>query len=198
MLNKFATVIIGLTCLGLVSAHGAAIQYGWLAPGNTLIDKDSGNIAAGNATVLTYLSQDQIIEFDTGSPLSLTYDDDIFHSAMANTFDGQYWTASYYEADSAYVGYYLYAVTLNLPFASFTDIASVPVGTFYGISALGQDSTAPGSPGALSAIPPAAAQNFIGGAIQTTFQVIVPEPAQFILTFLAATGIFYRRRLQAR
>lgn len=204
IMKKYAvclSVLAGLLIFN--TAYGAAIQYRWLGADftqNRLTDNDGVDIAFGDATVLTYVSQNTTIDFDTTVLLTDSYGDDAFHSAMGNSgpppagTGGLYWTAFESELESPFVGYYIYAVVLNLPLADFTDIASVPAGTYYGISEIGQDSANLGVPMALAAIPPSPAQSFYGGNVQTIYQVI-PEPSSLFLLGLGALMLMKRRRV---
>ena len=200
MLKRMTPLVV---ILGLVatSAFGAAIDYRWYDnTGSNLVDNDDNAIAAGDATVLTYISEDGSIDFDGSVPLSSSYGNDVFHRSRENLLsDGKYLTSFVDESPTSHVGSFIYAVILDLPYADFVDLASVPAGTYYGLTSLGDDPAIDGSPNGLTDTEGTnPAQTFVGGDVQTSFQV-VPEPGQLLLLLvsLAFCAVGNRRRARA-
>ncbi|MFO7821324.1 MAG: PEP-CTERM sorting domain-containing protein, partial [Lentisphaeria bacterium] len=75
------------------------------------------------------------------------------------------------------------------------DVSSIPEGTYYGISSMGEDPDSPGTPWALhdtSGGNPA--QSFLGGSVQTNIMA-VPEPGTVLMTgVLALVALLCTRR----
>ena len=91
------------------------------------------------------------------------------------------------QPDNFAVGQYAWAIVLDLPFASFTDLASINNQIFYGV-------TAGVSPqiNNLDTTPAGTAQSFTGFSAQTMQQI--PEPSVFVLMGLGGLLVMIRRR----
>lgn len=197
MKKPFALLLTGLMVASLpLVSHGAS-SFRWLPGPNSLLDNSASPIAANNATVLTYLSNDTVVNalsFVSGVnlPLNSVYGDDVFYKALANNLLGRYSTAYMNESDDSVVGKYVYAIVLDLPFSSFTSLSAVPIGTYAAITGIGTISSSITDITKTDTVPPTPPQSFNGGDIRTTLQVI-PEPGVAGLVALGAAVVAIRR-----
>jgi len=185
-MNKKMFLGAGCAIAIAISAFGST-SFSWssLSPATYAGTTDSFPLGY---TVLTYTSADTNINYDALSPFQTTYGNDNFFTATSNIFTSTFYITGYMEnSDDSLVGRYAYAVLLDIPFSSYSGLASIPVGTKWGVSAISQvivkqDGDPPGSP-----------QDFNGGPVE-----IIPEPA---VTGLALVGLVTaavrRRRMRA-
>lgn len=153
-----------------------------------------GGAYTAGKTVLTYLSTDTNVNH-TGVPFQSTYGDDVFFKASATISDGYYDTGVITQAGDASVGKFVYAVALDLPFASFTDLASIPGGTKWGVSDMGYKGSG-SNPTALvktDTEPATTPLDLYGNNIE-----LIPEPASAALLVLGGAAAFWRRRRNRR
>jgi len=193
--NKLILLIVAL--LGMVVVATAELtSFQWFnSVAGNLKDNSSVDIGSNNATVLTYLSLDNTINFDADILLSLTYGNDFFYQALGNALPSRLVTSYMTEPDGGtdYAGYFTYAVVLDMPFATFTgtygsDVTLVPVDTYYAIT---------GAFGGLTdmdaAGPNPIPDSFNAGNLVTSSQV-VPEPATALLFGIGGLGAWIVRR----
>ncbi len=194
---KTTIKIITLTLLGLTFTSSAALTEfrWWNTAANNLLNNVDSAIATGDATVLTYLSSDNTINFDAGVLLATTYGNDFFYQALGNLAPGRLATTYMTEPDGGtdYAGWYAYAVVLDMSLVTFTttyggDVTQVPAGTFYDVTTYFGGLTDMDPIG-----PPATADSFNAGNIKTSTQV-VPEPATALLFGIGGIGAFIVRR----
>ncbi len=199
---KHGAIGIALIVLsGLAAGVNAATltQFRWYnTTAGNLVNADNVAIAAGGATVLTYLSPDNTINFNPDALMTASYGNDFFYKALGNGLVGRLVTGYMSEVDSPdYRGYFTYAVVLNMPYSTFTgtysgSVTNVPVGTSYAITGIfgGLNDLAkqpiPDSPNSFTNT----------GSLKTNIQVI-PEPATIGLLALG-TGIAWMIRLKQR
>ncbi len=193
----------------MLLAHAPAFantQFRWaISSNNTLKDENGQNIGSGNATILTFTSNNTSVDaLVSGTQLILqnTYvPDDSFYKALANSTTGYYNSAYMEEQNNNLVGKYVYAIILNMPFATYQSLGglnNVPRdGTIMaGITSMGTISSVI-TP--IAEAPPYPAQSFTGGPIITNLQII-PEPSSVGLlcgaagVLAAAVGRRIRRR----
>lgn len=196
-MNSLKTIGLVLTVLvGVVADTNAATQVQfrwWNTAANNLMDNVNVAIPAGEATVLTYLSSDNTINFDAGTLLSASYGNDFFYQALGNGLPGRLTTT--YMTDTSYVGYFAYAVVLDLNYTTFTttyggNVANVPIGTYFAITGVF------GGLGNVAAETPAPPDDFNAGNLKTQTSVI-PEPATAMLLAVGAS-IAWLIRLKQR
>lgn len=197
MTNSRSLVAVVAALAASTAVSHAASSFRWFPGANSLLNASSNPIAANNATVLTYLSNDTTVNALSavsggGLVLQSSYGDDTFYKALANNLLGRYSTAYMNESDDSVVGKYVYAIVLDLPFSSFSTLAAVPVGTPLGISGIGKIASSTTTVAKLDITPPLPPQSFDGGNVQTTLQVI-PEPAVAGLVALGAAVVAIRR-----
>ena len=117
--------------------------------------------------------------------------------AAGNGLLGRYATSLYEIPGNDYVGKFVYAIVLDMPVASFTTLSAVPVGTYYGVTTIGQVSGVPTPLVAFDSFNAAATTlSYNGGNVVTNLRVI-PEPAGAGLILLGA-GVLAIRRYRAR
>jgi hypothetical protein len=159
MKNKVSIVCSVLFMLLAVTSHAkvsfnwsnttvGSAQYWYNYPSSTPVAYSNAPSGAVNGyTVLTYISGDAGIDFDTGSKISETYGSgtgtDTLLGATNLTFPGRLMTATYtVGADGAgpgsYVGSYAYCVLVAVTIDKFRnvyggDVALLPVGTLFGV-----------------------------------------------------------------
>lgn len=114
-------LVLGVV-LGGHTSSANRVEFRWNPASGSLTDKDENPILAQMGTVLTFLSENDQIEFNTQSMLTDTYGDDFFFASSGNGANGFYATPYMMDAENDYVGYYAYAVVLNLPYSTFTDV----------------------------------------------------------------------------
>lgn len=204
-MNNYRKAVAILGFMFVASAY-ADVQFGWANhSANALTNHLGATIPQSQATVLTFLSGDAVIDFDPLSPLASSYGSgagaDVFLRAQNNTStSSRYSTNTPSLAGNDLVGKYVYAVVLELPFSQFVSIATVPAGTYFGISQMGYTQTSGvGNPAPIqqfSATDPTTVGLYRGGPVQTSLQVI-PEPAGATLIVMGL-GILLARRIKAR
>ena len=199
--------INNIILIGAISVCGLTIveassSFRWNPGPNSLLNFDGNPIAVGGATVLTYISTDTVVDAQSevsGGKLELksSYGDDAFYLAQSNVgLVGRYITPFFSDPTDTAVGKYIYAIVLDLPFASFTSLNAVPGGTRMAISSMGMI-TGSVKPVEQTSVPlPPPPQSFNGGDLRTSLQVI-PEPAGATLIVMGL-GILLARRIKAR
>lgn len=172
------SILLGSVQLGLGST-----SFNWFDFGNTV----TPGFAVGR-TILTYTSTDASVGLATnGTPFLTTYGNDAFYTGTVSIIAADFYlSGNLDQAGDSLVGKFAYVVLVDMPFASFTDLASIPGGTKWGVSAM--------SPSAIIKIdtdPPGTTQSFNGGNVQ-----IIPEPASVaLLLFGVATAVWRRKRM---
>ncbi len=187
---KTGKVILMLALMAIMtnSAIAAVLtQFRWWnTADNNLLDNLNVSIPASNATIITYLSPDNIINFDPNVLLTNSYGNDFFYQALENGLVGRLTTTFMTETNSPdYRGYYAYAVVLNLNYNTFINtyggkVSNVPSGIYYDITAIF------GSLNNLAKEPTSDLPNdFNAGNLKTDTHVI-PEPATIGLMAIGA------------
>ena len=186
-----------LTVISITASADLLTSFNWEnASPVALRDNAGGTIAYGDATVLTFISDDNIIDFDVGVALSSTYGNDILVYNNANVgpppVPGQLNTVYMSEdvSENNYQGKYAYAVVFDLVYTSYTTIENIPEGTYYKVAAISSDFLK--DPDA-----PSTTQSFNPGSVQTTQQVI-PEPAVASLLVVFGGGLMFAKRRFAK
>ena len=198
---KHRAIGIALIVLsGLAAGANAATltQFRWYnTTAGNLVNADNVAIAAGGATVLTYLSPDNTINFNPDALMTASYGNDFFYKALGNGFAGRLTTTYMTEVDSPdYRGYFTYAIVLDMLYSTFTgtysgNVANVPVGTSYAITSIF------GELGDLAKQPtPDLPSSFNAGNLKTQTSVI-PEPATAMLLAIGG-GIAWLVRFKQR
>ncbi len=221
MSRQFAFVTAIAVSAMSIAASGSVI-FNWRNnSANTLKDQFNNNIAQSNATVLTYLSGDAIIDYPMNGILQPTYGSgagqDTFLGAWPNSTGGRYNTPFFNFSTDVHTGKYVYAIVLNLPFSTFVGLSgdpmppwatyysgtaalnTVPVGTYYAITTMGSTNVG-GAPTPLrvfDALDPTSQMQFFGGALQTTLTTI-PEPNVAVLGGLGGLAAWWGRRLRRK
>ena len=176
----------------VITASADLTSFRWNNPSPTaLTDNLAVPFTIGQATLLTFISDDAVIDFDPLAPLSSTYGDDILVYNLVNTgppTTGLLITDFMTEADAGnnYQGKYAYVVAFDKEHATYSGLGSIALGTYYGIGSI---SGALASPDA-----PSAPQDFNSGNIQTSLQTI-PEPAVAGLLGIFGGGMLITRRI---
>lgn len=132
-------IVMMLTLVAAIgySAHGATSFQWWL--GSMLTDVNGDPVDADNALVLTYVSPtagnaNRLFPIGTAvNPLLTAYGTNILFGVQTNLVDGQYVTPTMSDSTDDYVGWYAYAVVLDLSWNDFTtlydsNIANIPAG----------------------------------------------------------------------
>lgn len=191
-----AIVAGGLLFLGSTNTDAQVVtSFRWFnSTAGSLTDNMGNNFAAGEATIVTFLSTDAVVDFDTAIQLQNTYGNDSFYTALPNLSTGRFWTdfMANEVGDPNIVGQHVYALVIQMPFASFTTLAAVAPGTYYNVV-----STTSGPLADLNTDPAGTPQSFNPGSLQTTLQV-VPEPGTIALLVLGVTMLGARRFLRKK
>jgi hypothetical protein len=145
-----------------------------------------------NRTVLTYITTDTNIGLvqPSGTPFLSSYDsgDDNFFTAKATiNAPDIYWTDYMFNSGDSFVGKYAYAVLVDLDFASYAGLGSIPNGTQWGVSTLSEKIVK------IDTEPATTSQDFTGGSIN-----LIPEPGSAALVLFGAAAAFWRRRQNRR
>ena len=197
MKKRNLTIALALLMSGMsISATADLTSFRWFNSAVGNLQNSSGvAIATGGASVLSYLSSDNVINFDQTVLLATAYGDDFYYQALGNLSAGRIWTAYMTEPDGGtdYAGYYTYAVILDMPIATFNttysgDVTLVPVGTDYALTPIFGGLTDMDPSGT-----PPLPDSFNAGSLQTSMQV-VPEPATALLFGIGGLGAFIVRR----
>ncbi len=198
MTKKMSVVLAAICVLGM-AATGAYAQtvtsFRWTSDANNFQDSEGVNIPSG-ATILTYLTPDQTINFDPLDFLQESYGNDFFYRAMGSGLGGRYTTSFMTEEqpDDFAVGLYAYFIALDMPLTDFealAEIGDVPVGTYYAVSGISPQIIDLDTP------QPGTAQTFNMGYIQTT-AMIIPEPGTILMFALGVVMLGVRRFIRYR
>ena len=190
--------IIALIAVGAVAISATADLTGWKwAGGPSITDQGGAAIANGSATVFTTpgidlgtLAAGGVIQLADIQAVSLAFSG-VLSVPPFGPSAGTWGTAANNSHDGSIAGQDAYALIANR--AGLTDLSEIVVGDYVGFSSLGGqfDDLQPGTD------PPAVAQSFNGGAVQTSVEVI-PEPATIGLMGIAGLGLFLARRKARR
>jgi hypothetical protein len=189
-------MMVALVMAGMVvSANADLTKFRWYATAaSNLVNNSNIGIAVGNATVLTYLSADNTINFNPAVLLANTYGNDTYYQAQGITLAGRLTCAYLVEVGPTpdYRGKFAYAIVLDMPLTTFNTtygglVANVPAGTWYDVTPI---SVALAD---MNIVPPPTAQTFVPGSLKTDTQVI-PEPATALLFGIGAMGAWMIRR----
>jgi hypothetical protein len=152
-------------------------------------------------TVLSYISKDSVVDFNTGSMFASTYGSgagqDVFAQANPSTLNGRYTTTAITNGAAgngagSHVNEFAYMVLVAIPYTTFAttyggDITQIPAGTLYGVSgvsvALVQWDTTP---------PPTGVQQLNVGTVIADI-ALVPEPSTFALLGIGLGLVGLRR-----
>ncbi|MDZ4200482.1 MAG: hypothetical protein U1E27_14500, partial [Kiritimatiellia bacterium] len=160
-------------------------SFRWFGSGVTASYSGSGNPFPVSYTVLAYTSADATINYDAMNPFQTTYGNDVFLGATSNIVSAGYYLTSYItSANDSLVGRYAYAVLIDLPYASFSGLGSIPIGTWWGVSAISSSSILKTDDD-----PPNSPQDFNSGHV-----TLIPEPAAAGLAIFGVAAMFLRRR----
>ncbi len=211
--------LIGVMALAVgaaISSLGAKTDFCWYDQFNELKNQNNQGILIGDATVLTFVSEDSTTVgawnavSDGKLILQNEYGNDAFYLGKGTIdYDGYYLTEWMTDDTGAHVGKYIYAIILNFPFANYSALGSTEAerfaniprnGTVYaGITAMGDIAGTVTALVDTGGIPPAPPQSFHGGNVITNLQII-PEPSSAGLLFgtagvlAAVVGRRIRRR----
>ncbi len=204
-MKKILYIIASMALLTVPQGAKARTEFGWGLPAQYNLYKADGTtrMPPTEATVLTYITTDTTVDaIVAGGKLDLreTYNDDYFYMAKQNNNRGYYNTGMMLQNDDSLAGKYIYAIVLDLPFASFTSIADLPKdgSILAAVSVIGSG-TVGGAPKPISALPPVApGESFFGGSerLITNLQVI-PEPTGVALMLMGTVvfGVIRRRMM---
>ena len=197
--KSLMTFLVALSSVALTAS--ADVSFKWSALANEALNS-SGSALGGGKTVLTFLSTDSTINFDTSIALQSTYGNDFFVHAdttpAAPVGNGRYTTSTMTlgaagNGAGSYVGYTAYFVLVDTAyFLGITPesiaIAAASATIKYGVSTAGSptlnwyDNPSPQTP-----------QVYDVGVVQTSQTVVgVPEPSTVAL-MLAGLGIVAMR-----
>ena len=188
---KKTIIIFSVICVSII-ASADLTSFRWFGGSGGLTDNSGVVIATGDATVLTYISDDAVIDFNPLVSLSASYGNDVLVYDTA-TLGNRFWSTYMTEGDAGanYVGKYAYSVVLDVAHAAYSGVGNVAEGTYYGLGAMSAaliDSDAP---------PSGTPQTFDPGSVQTTQQVI-PEPAVASLLVVFGGGLMFAKRRFAK
>lgn len=171
-----------LTCTIAAQSQTVTSFRWWNTTVGSLTDSSGAGIAAGQATVLTFLTSDSTANPETvmnianpgswGSWAAVATAVGAPVYVRGNRFDDRFGVELMTESfptDFA-VGQYAWAIILDMPVASFTTLADVPIGTYFNVHG---DVVSP-QINNLNTTPPLTAQSFGGFSVQTLHQI--PEP----------------------
>lgn len=168
------TAVLVVVCLIHTAAFGNI--YLKLASSAGAARDQAGALLPANSTILIFSSLDTTINLDTNAPLRSSYGPDYgrdtYLGSVPNTLAGRL-TTSYMtfgaagNGNGSYVGTYIYAIPVNLPYSTYTAGGATPesigTGTYYGVQGLISGPTTQ-----YDTVPPTSPQTFDTGAIQTT------------------------------
>jgi hypothetical protein len=195
---QYLAVAAALAAAGGGSAFGSVI-FRWYPSSGSLTNNAGSPITSPNATVLTYVSGDEIIDFAYDGVLKDTYGTgagaDTFYTNKNNTLSGRYSTGYMTNLTDTISGKFAYSIVLDYPNASFTTLDAVPVGTYYGVTTIGKTNGVNKALATYNALDPNTIQSLSGGNVKTTLQVI-PEPSALAMVGLGVGAVALRRRLR--
>ena len=193
---KKTAMVLALT-FASISAFADLTDFRWWnTTVDTLVDNSDFGFAVDTATILTYVSDDAVIDFDGSLALSATYGNDILVYDNTNLGgSGRFLTTRMIEGDAGndYRGKYVYTVVLDLAHATYTGVANVAVGTYYGVGSM--------SPTALTDMdtePAPTFDDFKPSPLKTDQQTVIPEPAVASLLVVFGGGLIFAKRRFAK
>ena len=192
---KRSIVLLIIACVAVTSSADLT-DFHW--EGGTLRDNGGATIAYGDSLILTFVSDDANIDFNSGIALSDTYGDDVLvydqYTVGPPPAPGQFNTNPIIEPNGGndYRGKYVYSVAFDMVHATYTGIGSIAEGTYYGIGAMSSSALAD-----MDKDPRPTADAFNPGAVQTTIQTI-PEPAVASLLVVFGGGLMFAKRRFAK
>jgi hypothetical protein len=192
--SNLAALLVLVALVSTAEAQVVTSFRWWNTTANSLTDNLGTGIAAGNATILTFLTPDSsanpaavLSSFDSWADVDAALGGSIY-AVRGNAGPDRFTTTLMQEEqpNNFAIGQYAWALVLELPVANFTTLAALDPSTYYGTAGVSP------SINNLDTPLPGTAQSFGGFTVQTLQQI--PEPSAMALMGLGGLLMAIRRR----